>query len=219
MLPERIIKLKEQFIAETNLVEKMIRKSIEGLMNKDESKLNEVREVDEPALNKMEVEIEEMCIDIIALFHPEAIDLRTVLMILKMNNDFERIGDLAVNIAQSSAFLIQRPDIKPLVDLPKMAEEAVSMLRDCITAFTEKDTKLAKEICERDDIVDNLGVTILKELIEVMSVDPAIIERAMHILRIAKNVERIADHSTNISEDVIFMAEGRVIKHGTNDPR
>ncbi len=214
MLPEKILELKNQFMIETSLVEKMIKDSMEGLIKKDDGKLKEVMEKDEPSLNQMELEIEENCINIIALFHPEAVDLRTVLMIFKMNNDLERIGDLAVNICQSALFLIERPDVIPFIDLPKMGEKTIKMLRDSITSFTDKNTGLAIEVCKRDDDVDNLADQFRRELITYMISDAKTIERAMHLLRISRNLERISDHSTNIAEDVIFMAQGKVIKHG-----
>jgi phosphate transport system protein len=214
MLPERLLKLKEQIVVEASLVEKMIKDGMEGLIKKDAEKLKNVIYKDEPDLNDSELEVDEKCVDLIALFQPEAGDLRTVLMILKMNNDIERMGDLAVNLAQSALFLIERPEVKPYIDLPRMGDETIKMLRDSISSFTEKDTKLAKDVCERDDIVDNLGNQILRELITYMIDDPKTIERSLHILRISRNLERIADLSTNMAEDVIFMAEGKIIRHG-----
>ena len=149
----------------------------------------------------------------IAQYEPRAKDLRTILMVMKMNNDLERVGDHAVNIAECSLFLIERPSLKPLLDIPRMAEESVGMLKDAIEAFIKEDALLAAMVCERDNIVDNLGQQILRELITFMSADSTTIERSMRLLNIARNLERIGDLSTNISEDVIFMVEGRVIKH------
>ncbi|MFW5799688.1 MAG: phosphate signaling complex protein PhoU [Spirochaetota bacterium] len=217
MLPEKILKLKEKIIYEATIVEKMITKCIEGLLNKETEKINEVMNKDEPTINEIEVEIDELCVETIALFNPTAGDLRTVLMILKMNNDLERMGDLCVNIAQSAHYLIERPEVKPLIDLPRMGRETAKMLKDSITSFTEKDNVIAKDVCERDDVVDNLANQILRELITYMISDPKTIERSLHLLRVAKNLERIADLSTNISEDVIYMTEGKVIRHGKSD--
>jgi len=149
----------------------------------------------------------------IAQYEPRAKDLRTILMVMKMNNDLERVGDHAVNIAECSLFLIERPSLKPLLDIPRMAEESVGMLKDSIEAFIKEDSLLAAMVCERDNIVDNLGQQILRELITFMGADSTTIERSMRLLNIARNLERIGDLSTNISEDVIFMVEGRVIKH------
>ncbi|MCS7230357.1 MAG: phosphate signaling complex protein PhoU [Candidatus Kryptonium sp.] len=214
MFYEKLNKLKEKIIEQGNLVESMIEKSIRGLLNKDKQVLLEVIQVDEPRSNENEIEIDEMCINLIARFQPEARDLRTVIMILKMNNDLERIGDMAENIAGSALFLIERPQLKPLIDLPKMAEETIKMLKDSIDAFIKSDSKLAKNVCERDDIIDTYRDRILRELIVYMASDPTTIERAIHIERISRNLERIADLATNIGEDVVYIVEGKVIKHG-----
>ncbi len=217
MLPEKLLKLKERFIAEASLVENMLTKAMQGLIKKDNNLLEEVMNINEPNVNEMELEIDEKCLDLFALYQPEAIDLRTVLMILKMNNDLERMGDLAVNIAQSAYFLIERPDVKKLEDLPKMGDKTIEMLKDSINSYINEDVNLAKNVCERDDDVDSLANTILRDLIDYMIADKNTIERSLHILRIAKNLERIADLTTNIAEDVIFMKKGKVIKHGKEE--
>ena len=130
-----------------------------------------------------------------------------------MNNDLERMGDEAVNIAESSLFLIERPPVKPLIDIPRMAQEAMGMLRDSLSSLIREDTALASSVCQRDDVVDSLRDQILRELITYMASDPSTIERSLHLLRISRSLERIADLSTNICEDVIYMVEGKVIKH------
>jgi phosphate transport system protein len=214
MFYEKLNRLKEKIIEQGNLVESMIEKSIRGLLNKDKALLLEVLQVDEPRTNEMEIEIDEMCINLIARFQPEARDLRTIIMILKMNNDLERIGDMAVNISESALYLIERPQVKPMIDLPKMAEETIQMLKDGIDSFIRSDAKLAKSVCERDDIVDAYRDQILRELITYMISDPTTIERAIHIERISRNLERIADLATNIGEDVVYIVEGKIIKHG-----
>jgi phosphate transport system protein len=214
MFYEKLNRLKEKIIEQGNLVESMIEKSIRGLLNKDKALLLEVLQVDEPRTNEMEIEIDEMCISLIARFQPEARDLRTIIMILKMNNDLERIGDMAVNISESALYLIERPQVKPMIDLPKMAEETIQMLKDGIDSFIKSDAKLAKSVCERDDIVDAYRDQILRELITYMISDPTTIERAIHIERISRNLERIADLATNIGEDVVYIVEGKIIKHG-----
>jgi len=213
MLEEKMIALRKELIESATLVEGMIDKSITGLMRKDSILLTEVIEKDEPKANDSEISIEELCTTMIAQYEPRAKDLRTILMVMKMNNDLERVGDHAVNIAECSLFLIERPSLKPLLDIPRMAEESVGMLKDAIEAFIREDALLAAMVCERDNIVDNLGQQILRELITFMGADPTTIERSMRLLNIARNLERIGDLSTNISEDVIFMVEGRVIKH------
>ncbi len=213
MLDEKIITLRKELIEYGAHVESMINKSITGLMKKDPAVLAEVIDKDEVQANGTEITIEELCTTMIAQYQPRAKDLRTILMVMKINNDLERAGDHAVNIAESSLYLIERPAIKPLLDIPRMAEEAVMMLKDAIDAFIKEDAVMAAMVCERDTIVDNLGQQILRELITFMGADPTTIERSMRLLNIARNLERIGDLSTNISEDVIFMTEGRVIKH------
>lgn len=213
MLEEKILGLKRRLIEYAALIENMIGKSIKGLLKKEKEILVEVIEKDEVKANNLEIELDELCTVLIAQYEPRAKDLRTILMILKMNNDLERMGDLAVNLSESSLFLIGRPRVKPLIDIPRMAEVTMKMLKDSINAFINEDTQLAKEVCERDDIVDGLRDQILRELITFMTSDAKTIERSLHLIRISRNLERIADLSTNICEDVIFMVEGKTIKH------
>ncbi|MCM8804240.1 MAG: phosphate signaling complex protein PhoU [Candidatus Omnitrophica bacterium] len=213
MIEEKIKLLKQKIIEFCLLIEEMIDKSIMGLINKNEGNLKEVIEKLEPRANKFEIEIDELCAEIIAQYEPKAKNLRIILMTLKINNDLERVGDHAVNICESSLFLIERPEVKPLIDIPKMAEESIKMIKDSINSFIEENSNLARDVCKRDDIVDDLKDRITKELIDYMISDYTTIERALHIIRIAQNFERIADLSTNISEDVIFMIEGKIIKH------
>jgi len=217
MLNEKILNLKEKLMYDALLVEKMIEKSIEGLLEKNKAKLIEVIEKDEPVVNEMEIEIDEMCTGLIALYQPEAKDLRTILTILKINNDLERMGDLAVNLSESALFLIEKPDVKPLIDIPRMGKEAIKMLKDSLNSFINEDVKLAKSVLIRDNIVDNLQEQVVRELITFMISDPTTIERSMHLIRISHNLERIADLSTNICEDIIFMVEGKIIKHHRDD--
>ncbi len=213
MLEEKLNELKKKLIEEAGLAEDMVKKSIEGLIEKRKEVLEKVIEEYEPKMNELEIELDELCTNLIALYQPEAGNLRTILMVLKMNNDLERIGDLAVNISESALFLIERPLVKPLIDIPRMAEVAIEMLKSGVDSFINKDTELAKSVCEKDIIVDNLGDQILRELITYMSSDASTIERSLHLLRISRSLERIADLSTNICEDVIFMVKGKVIKH------
>jgi len=213
MLKEELHTLKERLMESASLVEGMIDKSIKGLSGRVRDLLLEVMEKDEVRENELELEIEEICIELLARYQPQAKDLRSILMILKMNNDLERMGDEAVNIAESSLFLIERPPVKPLIDIPRMAQEAMRMLRDSLLSFVREDTALASSVCKRDDVVDGLRDQILRELITYMASDPSTIERSLHLLRISRSLERIADLSTNICEDVIYIVEGKVIKH------
>lgn len=216
MIENRLKEIKQKLIEFSLLTEKMIEESVKGLLQKNSSMLKNIIEVDEPKTNNLELEIEELCIETIAQFAPKASHLRTILMILKINNDLERMGDHAVNICESGLFLIERPDVKPLIDIPRMAELTIKMLNDSIKSYIEQNSEMAKDVCKRDESVDNLRNQILRELITYMINDPSTIERSLHLLRIAQNLERIADLSTNVCEDVVFMVEGKTIKHHTN---
>ncbi len=213
MLTAKLDELKRKLTESASLVESMIDKSIRGLTQKDEKLLLEVIEQDEPRENDLEIDIDEACIHVVACYQPQAKGLRTIMMVLKMNNDFERMADEAVNISESALFLIKRPAVKPLIDIPRIAEEAIKMMRDGLASFINEDTTLAHSVCERDDLVDGLRDQILRELITFMASDPETIERSIHLIRISRSLERIADLSTNICEDVIYMAEGKTIKH------
>lgn len=213
MLAKEIVALKKRLIDYATHVQSMIDKSIEGLTSRNRNILTEVMEVDEPKANDTEIFIEEACTVLIAKYQPAAKDLRTIMMIAQMNNDLERIGDLAVNIVESSLYLIKQPPLKPLIDIPHMAQIAKKMLKDSIDSFITENPKLARDVCERDQEIDDLKDQVLRELITYMMGNPSNIERSFHLMRIANSLERIGDHSTNISEDVIYIVEGRVIKH------
>lgn len=213
IIKEKIINLKRELIEFASLAERMIEDSISGLMKKDGRLLEFVIDQHEPKANRFEIEIDEMCVGLIAQYQPKVKELRTILMAMQMNNDLERIGDHAVNIAESGLFLIARPAVKPLIDIPRMADLSINMLKDSLRAFTDEDTKLAQSVCERDNEVDALGEQVLRELITFMSADTNTIERSLHLLRIARELERIGDLSTNICEDTIYITEGKVIKH------
>lgn len=214
MLTEKMTELKKQLIEFTTLVESMIGKSIQGLFQKDASLLNAVIADDEPRANNFDSEIDEKCTALIAQYEPLARDLRMVLMILKMNKDLERIGDHAVNISESALFLITRPFLKDSIgNIQLMAETAIGMLKDSINAFVNEDAALAKTVCERDNLVDGFGDKLLEELTGFMRGEHDGIKRSLHLMRISHNLERIADLSTNICEEVVYIVEGKDIKH------
>ncbi|MFZ1946231.1 MAG: phosphate signaling complex protein PhoU [bacterium] len=213
MLDEKMAGLKREIVEYANLTASMIEKAVSGLLARDRAVLTGVIEIDEPKVNQREIEIDELCTVLIAQYQPKARDLRAILMTMKMGNDLERMGDHAVNIAESGIFLMERPLVKPLIDIPRMGEVTIGMLKDGIQAFIDEDADLAKSVCERDSVVDAFRIQILRELITYMVSDASTIERAMHLIRVSGNLERIADLSTNICEEVIFMVEGRVIKH------
>jgi phosphate transport system protein len=216
MQPERLNELKGEIIQFSAHIERMIDKSIKGLISRDEALLLELIDQDEPKANRFELDIEEACTNLIAQFQPMARDLRTILVVYDMNAALERMGDHAVNISKNALDLIQVPPIKPFIDIPRMNELARGMLADVIQSFINEDPQLAMEVCRRDSVIDGLRDQILRELITFMTENPAIISGCISILRIAENLERIADLTTNIAEDTIFMLQGRVIKHHKN---
>ena len=217
MLEEKIIDLKRELIGFATLIEQMIERCIKGLLEKKRDMLLDVLDDYEPKANNYEISIEEDCINLIAQFEPRAKDLRLILMGSKMCSSLERMGDHAVNIAESSLFLIERPPVKPFIDIPRMAEITLTMLRDTTTSFINEDSKLARNVCERDNLVDDLKDQLIRELVTYMTSDITTIERSLHLLRISGNLERIADLSTNICEGVIFATKGQVIKHHKMD--
>jgi phosphate transport system protein len=213
MFQEKMTNLKRQLVEYASLVETMIEKAVKGLISKEQGLLRSVIDKDEPRANDFEISIDELCTELIAQYEPRAKDLRTILMVMKMNNDLERIGDHAVNIAESALYLIERPLVKPLIDIPRMSEVATGMLKDGIRAFIQEDADLARSVCERDETVDALRDQILRELVTFMVSDSKAIERSLHLTRVSGNLERVADLSTNMCEDVIFMVKGEIIKH------
>lgn len=215
MQPERLHDLKADIIQFSAHVERMIDKSVQGLVNRDEALLLELMDKDEPKANRFDLNIDEACTSLIAQFQPMARELRTILMVYDMNAALERMGDHAVNIAKNAFALMQVPPIKPFIDIPRMNELVRGMLSDVIQAFINEDPQLAMDVCRRDSVIDDLRDQILRELITFMTENPAIISHCINILRIAENLERIADLTTNIAEDAIFMLQGRVIKHHT----
>ncbi len=215
MLKYKLSELREKVIYESSLVEKMLKLSVEGLLELDSIKLEQAFDY-ENQINTLELEIEEMCISLIALYQPEAKDLRTIVMILKMNSDLERMGDMGVNIIGSAQFLIERPQLKQLISLPNMAKETINMMNDAMKSFVTDDVDLAKKVCVFDDVIDAYNEQIARELLTYMLADAKNIERSMHLMRISQNLERIADLCTNIAEETVFIKEGRVIKHHQN---
>ncbi len=217
MLEEKLVELKKELIDYAILVEMMVSNSVSGLSLRDKALLLEVMEKDEPRANNYEITMDEFCTNLVAQFQPKGKNLRLILMALKMSNDLERMGDHAVNIVESALNLIERPQVKPLIDIPKMGELTTKMLKDSISSFINEDAALARSVCVMDDSVDDLKDRIFQELTTLMSSDLSTIERSLHLLRISGNLERIADLSTNICEDVMYLVEGRVIKHHMNE--
>ena len=212
MLKAKMLELMEKIKYESNLVDKMVNTTIEGLLESKIDKLEKAMEY-ENLINNLEMEIEEMCISMISLYSPAAKNLRLIVSVIKINSDFERMGDLCVNIIEAAKILIEQPQMKKYLALPNMANETLKMLNDALHAFLEEDVHLANDVCAFDDVIDAYCEQITRELITYMLSDPKNIERSLGLLVIAKNLERIADHCTNIAEYTVFITEGKVIKH------
>ncbi len=209
---EEMIDLKKRISEMASLVEEMIGKSIKGLKDRNMIIAKDVINSDDE-VNNMEVEIDNLCIKILALYHPEAEDLRVVTMIMKINNDLERIGDHAVNIAKMSIPLSEQPPIKPLMDIPRMADKAIEMLKESLDCFMKLDSEMAIQVCIKDDEVDALEPQIVRELITYVMSDSQLMDRALRLIFIARHLERVADLATNIAEDAFYIATGEVLKH------
>jgi len=206
-------KLKENLLQMAGLVEKAISNAIEALVKRDTPLAEETIQEDDK-INQLEILIDDWCLKLLALHQPMAADLRFITSAMRINTDLERMGDQAVNIAERVIALNQEPQLKPYIDIPRMATIAQSMVRDVLDAFVNGDSKLARSVCERDDEVDGLNDQVFRELLTYMISDPKTITRAVHLILVSRCLERIADHATNIAEDVIYMVEGSIIRHG-----
>lgn len=213
MFSEKVVLLKKGIINYAEHVEKMVLKSMEGILERKEALLHDVICNDEHISNKYEIDFDETCISYIAQYQPVAKNLRVAISAIKMSNDLERMADHSVNIAQSGLFLISRPFIKPFIDMPKMNALTAKMIEDSIQAFVNEDIELAKSVLENDNQIDALKAQIIEELSELIEKNPKTTTTALKLINITSNLERIADLSTNICEDVIYMAEGTVLKH------
>lgn len=209
---EELRNLKERILKMGFLVEAAIRDSIKALVERDSRLAGEVIKRDHQ-INALDVEIDEECIRLIAIRQPKAGDLRFITTAMKITTDLERMGDLAVDISERATELNEEPPLKPYIDIPRMAETSQGMLIEVLNAFMGKDSVLAYDVIKRDDEVDNLNLQIFHELLLFMIQDPKVVSRAVKITYISKYIERIADHATNIAEMVVFMAEGKMIRH------
>ena len=213
MLQEQIRDLTGRLVGYARLVEGMIERCIAALAAGDPAPLAGVVGEQEHRANELEVELEAAGAALIAQFQPKARDLRTVLMVLGITNDLERLGDHAVNIAEAVRWLLAQAPRHDRSVLPRMAAAAVRMIDDAISAFVAGDAALARRVCESDQIVDDLADGVLRETVVAMAGNPSSIEAGLEVLKIAGNLERIADLATNIGEDLVYMVEGLVIKH------
>ena len=208
--------LQEGVLAMSAMVEEMIDQAYQALKNRDARLADEViyrdREID-----LSEVHIEEECLKILALHQPVAADLRRTVMVLKINNDLERIADLAVNVAERVKSLGEMEQFPVPEALERMASAAIVMVRDALDSFVNLDARAAREVCARDDQVDAVNRQIIEGLCRQMKEDPEVIEAALHCFSAARHIERIADHATNIAEDVIYLVEGEIARHRENE--
>jgi phosphate transport system protein len=209
---QELNKLKEQLLKMAGLAERAISNAIEALVKRD-TPLAEKTITEDEKINEMEIRVDDLCLKLLALHQPLAADLRFITSAMRINTELERIGDLSVNIAERAISLDQEPQLKPYIDLPRMAEITQSMVKDVLDAFVNGDARLARSVCERDDQVDALNDQVFRELLTYMMSDPKTITRAVHLIIVSRCLERIADHATNIAEGVIFMVQALVIKH------
>ena len=192
--------------------EKQIVNAVAALVSRDDALARQTIERDH-TMNRMDVEVDELCLRLLALHQPAAKDLRLITTGLKITTDLERIGDMAVNICERTLELNLEAQLKPFIDIPRMAEVAQAMLRQSLDAFVREDVELALKVCRDDDVIDQLNGQMFRELLSYMIEDPQTITRAIRLLFIGKYLERIADHATNIAEMVVFMVKGKSIRH------
>jgi phosphate transport system protein len=209
---EELEALKQTLLAMGGLVEDQIRRVMKALLERDDVMAQEVIERDRQ-VNTYDVEVDEQCVSLLALYQPAAGDLRFITTAMKIVTDLERIGDQAVNIAQRVLELNREPRLKPYIDLPRMAEQAQRMVKESLDAFVARDTALARQVCGEDSEVDLLKVQIFRELLTFMMEDPRTIPRAIRLILISRFMERVADHATNIAEMVVYLVEGKMVRH------
>lgn len=210
--------LKAKLLEMSALVESAIYRSVQGVVEKNED-LAQLVIKNEARVNELEIEIDDMAIGLLALQAPMATDLRFITAALKINTDLERMGDLAVSMAEAALALISAPVIRPLIDIPHIAGLAQGMVRKALDAFVTRDEELARSVLASDDAVDNLRTASFHELTSFMAKNPEHIAQALRLLNVVRNLERIADHATNIAEDVLFLVRGIDVRHHNEERR
>lgn len=210
---EELKELKQKLLFEGELVQKALRNAVMALVERDSDLARKVIE-DDDLINTKDVEIDEFCLKLLALRQPAARDLRLVNTAIKINYDLERMGDMAVNVCERVLELNEEPQLKPYIDLPKVAETVQTMVKESLEAFVQEDLQLAWKVTKDDERVDQLNEQIFRELLTYMSEDLRTISRATRLLFISKYLERLADHAVNIAELVIFLVEGKIVRHG-----
>ena len=213
---EELQQLKTRLLEMGGLAEEEVRLAVQGLVARDRVLIDRVLGGDEP-LNALHIEIDGRCFTLLALYQPMAADLRAIVAAVKINTDLERVGDLAVNIAEAAVRYSTHAPVKKFIDIPRMATIAQAMLRDSLDAFVRRDTALAQHVLDEDDKLDDLKSQIFRELLTYMLHDPSTIEAALDLILVSRHLERIGDHATNIAEDVIFIVSARDVRHHAAD--
>ena len=213
---EQLEQLKARLLEMGGLAEEQVRLAVKGLVERDRALIGRVLTGDGP-LNALHIEVDDRCFTLLALYQPMAVDLRAIVAAVKINTDLERVGDLAINIAEAAQLYAGHMPVKKLIDIPRMATIAQRMLRDALDAFVRRDTELAQHVLNEDDALDALKTQIFRELLTYMLQDPATIEPALDLILISRHLERIGDHATNVAEDVIFMVTAKDIRHHAAD--
>lgn len=209
---EELEQLKARLLEMGGLAEDRVRLAVRALVDRDLATVERVL-VSDDAINRLQLEIDDRCFKLLALHQPMAVDLRAIVSAVKINTDLERVGDLAINIAEAVGRYLEHPAVKELIDIPRMAVIAQGMLRDALDAFVRRDLALAQAVLNRDDELDNLKTLVFRDLIDHMLGDRATIEPSLDLILISRHLERIGDHATNIAEDVIFMVSARDVRH------
>jgi phosphate transport system protein len=204
--------LKARLLEMGGLAEDRVRTAVDGLVARDNDAVARVIEGDRP-INQLHIEIDNRCFTLLALHQPMAVDLRSIVSAVKINTDLERVGDLAINIAEAVARYLRHAPVKELIDIARMASIAQAMLRDALDAYVRRDTALAQRVLDADDGLDALKTQVFRELLDFMLNDPGTIEPALDLILISRHLERIGDHATNIAEDVIFMVLAKDVRH------
>ena len=209
---EELDRLKARLLEMGGLAEERVVAAVRSLVDRDTSLIEPILEGDGP-LNQLHIDIDSRAFRLLALHQPMAVDLRVIVAALKINTDLERVGDLAVNIAEASRRYLRHAPVKELIDVPRMADLAEQMLRDALDAFVRRDTALAQAVLDRDDTLDGLKTQVFRELLTYMLQDPRTIEPALELILVSRHLERIGDHATNVAEEVIFMVSARDVRH------
>ena len=209
---DELDQLKARLLVMAGQAEEQVRSAVRALVEHDRDLAERVF-LGDRAINAIDLEIDERCFKLLALRQPVATDLRVIVSGVKINRDLERVGDFAVNIAEAALRYMEHPPVKPLIDIPRMADLAQGMLRDALNAYVALDTALAREVIERDDVLDDLKGQVFRELLSFIVGNPATTEPALDLILISRHLERIGDHATNIAEEVIFIASGQAVRH------